>query len=104
MRRLPFALLLAWLASPVYAAETDAGAPKTVQQIADEARASVVVITSRDADGREAGLGSGFLISEDGLIATNWHVVALRRRPLSVQLSDGSRRRVTHVLATERSL
>lgn len=41
----------------------------------DAAMQSVVLITSRDASGREIGTGTGFVIDPSGLVATNFHVV-----------------------------
>ena len=62
----------------------------TVPQLVARVRNSVVVITVPDRDGREEMLGTGFAVSDDGLIATNLHVVGqgrrLRRLPLSKEL------------------
>lgn len=50
--------------------------------VVDEALESVVVIETGD------GQGSGFIISDDGYIVTNYHVVPFKDR-ISVTLSDG---------------
>src|SRR5262245_16877104 len=47
----------------------------TVEQLAERARKSVVVVTVTGRDGRQQGLGSGFVIAADGLVATNLHVI-----------------------------
>ncbi len=52
---------------------------------------------------KEVGWGSGFIISEDGLILTNRHVVADERADYSVILNDGREFRV-EVLARDRVL
>lgn len=46
----------------------------TVQDIAKEAN-KIVLIKVYDEDGEDMGSGSGFFISETGLIATNFHVI-----------------------------
>ena len=74
---------------------------KTVEQLAADARMSVVVVTYKDRDGRQAGVGSGFVISADGLIATNLHVIG-DARPISVQTADGKSFDVVSVHATDR--
>src|SRR6516162_5171885 len=67
---------------PVQAA---AEAPSlSVEQLAEKARKSVVVVTVTGRDGRQQGLGSGFIIAPDGLIATNLHVIG-EARPIAVQ-------------------
>ncbi len=93
-------MLLVWLtavALPLLAAEKAGNAQQTkaaedaanegATRIAELVRPSLVKITQLGREGIE-GLGSGFVISEDGLIATNMHVVGQGRR-LHVQLSDG---------------
>jgi len=53
-----------------------------------EARKAVVTIIHLAADGSEALRGNGFLISADGLVVTNAHLVA-RAAKLRIQLSGG---------------
>lgn len=84
------------------AANVDVGMDKTVQQLAALVKKSVVVVTFRGRDGERQGLGSGFIIDSNGLIATNMHVIG-EARPISVELHDGRKFDVTAVEATERS-
>ena len=74
-----------------------------VQKLAAEAKQSIVVVTFSGRDGKQAGLGSGFVVSEDGLIATNLHVIG-EARPISVQFADGKKFEVTEVHATEKAM
>jgi regulator of sirC expression with transglutaminase-like and TPR domain len=76
---------------------------KSIEQIAGAARKSVVVITFEGRDGKRQGLGTGFVVSADGLIATNLHVIG-EGRPIAVQLADGSRHEVTSIHASDRFL
>ena len=78
-------------------------APLDVKQITEKALKSVVVITYSGRDGAENGLGTGFVISPDGLIATNLHVIG-EARPIKVHFADGKTYDVTSVHATERSV
>lgn len=73
-----------------------------VQRLAAEAKQSVVVVTFSGRDGTQQGLGSGFVVSKDGLIATNLHVIG-EARPISVQFADGKKFDVTEVHATEKA-
>lgn len=84
------------------AANSDAEMDKSVQQVAEIVKKSVVVVTFRGRDGERQGLGSGFIVDADGLIATNLHVIG-EGRPISVELQDGRKFDVTAVEATERS-
>ncbi len=56
--------------------------------MAKKVRPSVVVITVRGRDGKREGLGTGFVVSADGLIATNRHVIG-EGRPIRVETADG---------------
>src|SRR5262249_50930416 len=84
-------------------ADDKAAAPKTVEQIAESARKSVVVITTTGRDGKKAGVGTGFVLSSDGLVATNLHVID-QGRPIAVELADGTRHEVTTIHASDRQL
>ncbi len=75
---------------------------QTVEQLAAEAKKSVVVVTFRGRDGEKQGLGTGFVFDPDGLIATNLHVIG-EARPISVRLADGKEYDVTAIHATEKS-
>ena len=75
----------------------------STEQIAKAAKNSVVVITLNGRDGRQQALGTGFVVSKDGLIATNQHVIG-EARPVSVQMADGRKLEVTEIHATERDL
>ena len=81
----------------------DADLSDAVRKIAEAARPSLATVTQTGRDGRQQGMGTGFVISPDGLIATNLHVVG-ESRPVSVQLADGRSFRVTEVHAWDRFL
>ncbi|MDB6137883.1 MAG: htrA 1, partial [Verrucomicrobiaceae bacterium] len=68
-------------------------------QIVEKVKPSIVKITQMGRDGAD-GLGSGFIISEDGLIVTNMHVVGQARR-LQVETSDGKTYEVKGVHASD---
>lgn len=89
--------------STVVAVEPKAVPARTVEQLAEAAKKSVVVVTVVGRDGKRQGLGSGFIVSADGLIATNLHVIG-EGRPITVQMADGKKHEVTSVHATDRSL
>jgi serine protease Do len=76
---------------------------KPVEAIADQTRPSLVIISSFGRDGNEDGLGSGFVISPDGLVATSLHVIG-EARPISVRLANGKRFEVTEIHAWDRKL
>jgi len=90
--------------TPTEAAEPAEAGPKAelVQELAESARKSVVIITFTGRDGKREGLGTGFIVGADGLIATNLHVIG-EGRPIAVQLDDGKRYDVTTIHATDRA-
>ena len=75
---------------------------KTVEQLAEETKESIAVILYTGRDGKQQGLGTGFVISEDGLIATNYHVIG-DARPITVLLADGSKHEASVVFASDRN-
>jgi serine protease Do len=92
---LGFAVSAAEPAAPMAAA--------TVKDLAAKVRESVVVITIAGRDGNQQGLGTGFVISKDGLVATNLHVVG-EARPIEVQTATGKKLAVKAVHASDRAL
>ncbi|MSU78709.1 MAG: trypsin-like serine protease [Gemmataceae bacterium] len=75
----------------------------SVEKLAADAKDAIAVIVYTGRDGKQQGLGTGFVISEDGLIATNYHVIG-EARPINVQLADGSKHEATAVHASDRKL
>ncbi len=75
----------------------------SVEQVYERARPALAVISVRGNDGRQRGLGSGFVVAADGLIATNLHVIG-ENRAIDVQLADGERYEVTAIHAFDRFL
>src|SRR5439155_7092899 len=74
----------------------------SVEQLAAKAKASIVVIHHTGREGKRDGLGAGFVVSADGLIATNLHVIG-DARPITVQLANGTKHDVISVHASDRS-
>ena len=75
----------------------------TAKELAAKVKPSIFVITVPDRDDRDSHLGSGFLISNDGLVATNLHVVGLGRR-ISVVDSSGNKFPVKEIFASDQNL
>ncbi|HLQ43577.1 MAG TPA: trypsin-like peptidase domain-containing protein, partial [Planctomycetaceae bacterium] len=93
--------LLLWVAS--FAQADEPKAERTTAELVAELKPSIVVISFSGRDGKQEGLGTGFVVSEDGLIATNLHVIG-EGRPISVQFADGTKRDVVAVHASDRQL
>jgi len=81
----------------------DASKPMTVEELTEKAHQSLVVISHYGRDGKVDGVGSGFVVGADGLIATSFHVIG-EARPIKVQFPDGSQKAVTEVYAWDRKL
>lgn len=82
--------------------------PKTpardwVEELVEKARPSIVVITVTGRDGQREGMGTGFVVSPEGLIATNLHVIG-DARPIGVRTVEGKTLEVTAVEATDRDV
>lgn len=96
--------LLLWGLTVPGQAEEDPGqpaSPPTVEQLVATVKPSVVLIRHTGRSARDSGLGTGFVVAAEGLIATNLHVIG-EARPISVELADGRSFPVTAVHASDR--
>ena len=84
-------------------ASKKSGEPLSVEKLTEVVRKSVVVVSFTGRDHKTLGLGSGFVISKDGLIATNLHVIG-EARPIFVQTADGTRHPVMEIHATDQAM
>lgn len=78
----------------------DKSPPLSVEQLVERVKPAVVVVTFSGRDGSQQGLGSGFVVRSDGLIATNLHVLG-EARPITVRTVDGRKFPVVEVHATD---
>src|SRR5579863_331156 len=72
----------------------------TVSDVVKRSSDAVVLIVISDSAGQETALGSGFLVSADGEIVTNYHVIKDAHSAI-VKLSNGAFFRVNGVLASD---
>jgi regulator of sirC expression with transglutaminase-like and TPR domain len=72
-----------------------------IKKIVDIVRPALVSISSTDRDGKKHGIGTGFVISSDGLVVTNLHVIGENRR-FSVEAGGDRNLPVTEIHATDR--
>ncbi len=96
-----FALSACFQQSPGPAAPTqkqldEASTEQVVKQSAD----AVVLIFVLDSSGKEKSLGSGFVVSLDGKIVTNYHVIKDAEKAL-VKLSNGAFFPMESILASD---
>lgn len=76
--------------------------PGQVRALTEMAKPSLVTVRQLGRDGEKSGTGSGFIVSEDGLVVTNFHVIG-EGRSIEVELSDGRVCQVTEVFASDRN-
>ncbi len=78
-------------------------AAPSVASLVARVKPSLVVITSDQVGVGERGVGAGFVVSDDGLIATNLHVIG-EGMAIKVELSDGRKLPVKSIHASDRFL
>jgi serine protease Do len=88
---------------PPSAAGAKAAAADSIESLVKRTMASVVVIRGSGRDGKQDGLGSGFIIDADGLIATNLHVIG-EGRSFVIETADGRKLTPTAIHASDRDL
>ncbi len=79
---------------------TGPAAALDIRKILDIAQPSVVSITTGSADSIFGGAGSGVVISKDGLILTNAHVIESSGGKISVRFNDGVEAQATLIGAS----
>ena len=102
LRPYPSATSFTSPAFPGEPAKQPAPPDQAVTDIAEKAHQSLAVILYTGRDGKQIGLGTGFVVG-DGLIATNLHVIG-EGRPISVRLPGGKVYEATEVFASDRRL
>lgn len=75
--------------------------PLTVEAVAEQCKPAIVVVTAKGRTEGKEGLGTGFFISKDGLIVTNYHVIS-EGRMIHVETQDGKEYPVIEVHALDR--
>jgi Trypsin-like peptidase domain len=98
-KRLP--VLLALIIPIVVQAQATQIQQKTAGNIYKMAGPSVVLVETYGEDGEVSGSGSGFLVSADGRILTNFHVIAHTKRA-TVKLANEDAYDAVHVLAVDK--
>lgn len=83
-------------------AEPELPVPPDARRVIEAARRAVVVVSFSDRNGKALGIGSGFALTADGLIATNLHVIG-EARPIAVRTLDGKSFDVREIHATDKS-
>jgi len=73
-----------------------------IPSIAKAANGAIVSIVMSDKDGKAIAQGSGFVVSKDGMIVTNYHVIAEGSSAV-VKLPDGAVYLVDGVLASDKA-
>jgi serine protease Do len=75
----------------------------SIADLTAKVRSSTVVISVMGRDGERASLGSGFVVTKDGLIATNLHVIG-EARPIVVTTADARRFDATEIYSTDQKM
>jgi V8-like Glu-specific endopeptidase len=101
MRYMAAILLLVAAVSAQNAPTTNKGRRLDISAIAREANGSVVSIVMSDKEGHPIAQGSGFLISKDGWVVTNYHVIRNGKSAV-VKLPDGALFAVEGVLTSDK--
>ena len=86
-----------FVAAVFLASAAESYAQATARDVARNGLPSVVTIVTMDPQGRETGLGSGFVVRENGVIVTNYHVIR-DAAAATIRLQSGDQYHVNGVL------
>src|ERR1019366_112773 len=101
MKYMAAVLLLVAAMSAQNASSTNKGGHLDIPAISREAKGSVVSIVMSDKKGHPIVQGSGFFISKDGQVVTNYHVIKSGNSAI-IKLPDGTSFPVEGVLASDK--
>jgi len=100
--RLSIKFLFLIIIFPVLVAAQSATPRRGIPAIATAANGSIVSIVMSDKEGKPISQGSGFFVSKDGLIVTNYHVIAEGNSAVA-KLPDGAFYAVDGVLRFDKA-
>ena len=86
MRRFKYLAVFAWL---LLVTVRCSNAQDSVSDVVKKSADSVVLIVISNSSGEETALGSGFLVSSEGEIVTNYHVIKDAHSAI-VKMSNGA--------------
>lgn len=84
--------------TPVTSANKEALPAESITGIIENVSDGIVQIKTRNSEGKELGMGSGFLIDRMGVVVTNYHVIR-RASAASASFRDGTPIEVTGCLS-----
>ena len=105
-KRLSIILLMLLVPLPLRAQATAAttnggqAAEKTIPVVARDAGKAIVLVVTSDSSGNKIAQASGFVISSDGAVVTNFHVIK-GCSSATVHFTDGASYQIAGVLATD---
>ena len=99
---MPIRLLLPLIVGAGFAPLLPADESRSPQDLVALVQPSIVTIRVAGRDGGEAGIGTGFVLDANGLIATNLHVIS-EGRSFTVETSSRRRLKVLAVEASDRT-
>ncbi len=76
-------------------------APRAIEALTERVKPSIVTVRQIGRDGDRRGIGSGFVVGAEGLIATNFHVIG-ESRPIEIEFPDGAVFPVTGIHSWDR--
>ncbi len=102
MARSSIAVLGVLLLFQLQAISEPQSAEQSITEIVKKQGDAVVQVVVSDSNGKESGLGSGFIVSPDGQVVTNYHVIK-SAHTARVQLANGASFGVDGVLAEDQN-
>ncbi|NBU69714.1 MAG: serine protease [Verrucomicrobia bacterium] len=93
-------LRLGWLGLILASLPLGASETPDLRALAKQARPAVYLLALQDEDGEVKGSGTGFLVSPDGLLVTNHHVVTGAKHILA-KAENGGLFPVTRIIASD---